>query len=399
MQDFNDKKIVLGVTGSIAAYKAAFLIRTLKTLGAEVQVVMTANATAFITPLTLQALSGKPVRMAAFDASAEQGMSHIELARWADYFIIAPASANILAKFAQGLADDLLTTLYLATKAPVWLCPAMNKNMWHHPATQRNCALLQAQDTFIIGPDTGLQACGDDGEGRLADIDTIIDALRMHGVAKLLLGKAVLITAGPTHEALDPIRFLANKSSGKMGFALAKAAVAAGAKVTLITGPITLTKPVGATTICVNSAQEMHQAVMAHLTQGSIFIGAAAVADYRFKQSHAQKIKKSAKDLSFELALNDDIITQVVQSNLAQFVVGFAAETNHLKQYAQQKLHNKKLDMVIANDVSHMRAFNQEDNQVIAFTKHTEQTWPLMHKVRLAKELINYIAHTIHSSN
>src|SRR3990167_9725597 len=315
MQDFVDKKIVLGICGGIAAYKAAFLVRELTRLGAKVRVVMTTSAQQFITPLTLQALSGYEVRCDLFDASAEKAMGHIELARWADYLVIAPASANCLGKLAHGLADDLLTTLYLVCEVPVLVCPAMNRSMWLHPAVAEHVRVLSQRGVSIIGPEEGIQACCEVGYGRMAEPEHIIDALRLTAVQKVLTGKKVMVTAGPTWESIDPVRFVSNRSSGKMGYALAMAAQFAGAEVTLISGPTALACPPGVIFKSVQSAYAMYEAVMDHLELGMIFIGCAAVADYKVAKPVKQKIKKHTQTHYFiELELNPDIVSEVVKT-------------------------------------------------------------------------------------
>lgn len=395
MQDFIGKKIVLGICGGIAAYKSAYLVRELCRLGAEVRVVMTANAQQFIGSLTLQALSGHEVRTTLWDEQAESGMGHIELARWADYFLVAPASANLLAKFAQGLADDLLSTLYLATDKPVILCPAMNKNMWEHPATKDNVARLRTRGVRIVGPEPGEQACGELGLGRLAESDAIINALRLVALTPCLLGKELIITAASTHEALDPVRFISNRSSGKMAYALALAATIAGARVTLISGPSRLSPPESVQFIPVVSAEDMYEQVMAELKPGCIFIGCAAVADFSPLQKAVHKIKKQANQgLELKLMQTKDIIAAVSASGLASLVVGFAAETASLLANARKKLATKKLDMVIANQVGERQGFDQDDNEVTVITKNAEFSFPPMHKVRLAGELISLLATT-----
>lgn len=393
MQDFVDKKIVLGICGGIAAYKSAYLVRELIKLGAEVRVVMTASAQQFITPLTLQALSGNEVRIELFDSQAERAMGHIELARWADYLVIAPASANCLAKMAHGLADDLLSTLYLVAETPVIVCPAMNKSMWNHPATQDNCQLLRQRNVMIVGPEIGSQACGEYGLGRLIEMDSIINALRLESVRGLLQDKEVLITAGPTQEAIDPVRYLSNHSSGKMGYALAQAAYFAGAKVTLISGPTDLPAPAGIEYHPVTSAKEMHEQVMAHLQPKMIFIGCAAVADYAPIETNSQKIKKTGtQDLSIKLTVNPDILTEVAKSKKASYVVGFAAETENLLNNARQKLQNKQVDMIVANSVGEGTGFNTPCNEVTVLTHDLQTTLPLMNKTRLAGQIIAILA-------
>ena len=399
MQDFVDKKIVLGICGGIAAYKAAFLVRELTQLGAEVRVVMTQSAQQFITPLTLQALSGHEVRCDLFDPFAERAMGHIELARWADYLVIAPASANCLAKLAHGLADDLLTTLYLVCEVPVVMCPAMNRSMWLHPAVAHNITLLRQRGAILVGPDEGSQACGEVGYGRMAEPEHIIEALRLTEVHNLLAGKKVMITAGPTCEPIDPVRYITNRSSGKMGYALAAAAQIAGAEVTLISGPTALIPPLGVVLRSVQSAQRMYEEVMANLTSGMIFIGCAAVADYRVAKTAKQKIKKQAgADYSIDLVVNPDIVSEVVKGKQCAYVVGFAAETNDLLQHAQEKLRAKKLDMLIANQVGEGIGFEKEENEVIILTEDENIVLQKAHKTRLAGQVIAILAEKLHNS-
>lgn len=393
MQDFVNKKIVLGICGGIAAYKSAYLVRELVNLGAQVRVVMTASAQQFITAMTLQALSGEDVRSELFDAEAERAMGHIELARWADYLLIAPASANCLAKLANGLADDLLSTLYLVTDIPVLVCPAMNRSMWAHPATQANCKTLADRGVIIVGPDEGFQACGELGLGRLSDLNQIIDALRLYEVNQLLKGQSVLITAGPTREAIDPVRYISNNSSGKMGYALAQAALMAGAKVILVTGPTALTPPAGIDVHRVETAEEMSEMVMHHLRPGMIVIAAAAVADYRLETSAQQKLKKQDNPvLSLNLVPNPDILAQVVNSGKASYTVGFAAETKDVLKHAKEKLLAKKVDMIAANQVGGGLAFDKEDNQVILLTRESHTELKRAHKTRIAGQMIAFIA-------
>lgn len=396
MQDFINKKILLGVCGGIAAYKSAYLVRELTRLGAEVRVVMTQSAQQFISPLTMQALSSNDVRTELFDSQAERAMGHIELARWADYLLIAPASANCLAKMAQGIADDLLSTLYLVAEIPVLVCPAMNKSMWAHPATQANCALLRERGVLFVGPEEGSQACGDQGFGRVSEAEQIINALRLHEVHHVLLGKKVLITAGPTRESIDPVRYLSNYSSGKMGYALAEAAAMAGAQVTLISGPTALQASAGIELIRVESAQAMLDEVMNHFQDDSIFIGAAAVADYHVAMPASEKVKKKEhEELSLKLLRNKDILSTVAASGKASFVVGFAAETSDLIAYATEKLDRKKLDMVVANRVGNGVGFERDENQVSIITKKKQIDLPLTHKTRLAGQIIAILAATL----
>ncbi|KTD18623.1 bifunctional phosphopantothenoylcysteine decarboxylase/phosphopantothenate synthase [Legionella lansingensis] len=400
MQDFATKKIVLGISGGIAAYKSAYLVRELTNLGAEVRVVMTASAQQFISPLTFQALSGHQVGIDLFDEQAERGMGHIELARWADYLIIAPASANCLAKMANGLADDLLTTLYLVAETPVIACPAMNRSMWRHPATQANCALLQRRGVMLVGPEEGTQACGEEGLGRLAEIESIINALRLYEINGILRGKTILMTAGPTCEAVDPVRYLSNHSSGKMGYALAEAASRAGAKVILISGPTSLIPPAEVEMHYVDSAKAMHDAVMKHLQEGMIFIGTAAVADYHIESPAHEKIKKKDGDkLELKLTLNPDIIADVAASGKASFVVGFAAETTDVIKHAEEKMRVKGLNMIVANQVSEGKVFGSDYNQVTVLTKDKQFELPLIHKVRAAGQIIAILATSIQNDS
>lgn len=393
MQDFTGKKILLGICGGVAAYKSVYLVRDLIRLGAEVKVVMTQSAQQFVTPLLLQAISGNDVRTDLFDVQAERAMGHIELARWADYLIIAPASANFMAKMAHGIADDLLSTLYLVAEVPVLLCPAMNHSMWAHPATQNNNSLLRQQGVILIGPEEGAQACGEFGLGRVSESEQIITALRLYEVNQLLAGKKVLVTAGPTREPIDPVRYLSNYSSGKMGYAMAEAAAMAGAEVTLISGPCELSISSGIKRIKVESAQEMFDGVMQELQEGSIFIGTAAVADYAVQLPATEKIKKTVHaDLTLKLTKNPDILSSVVDTGKASFVVGFAAETHDVIHYAMDKLTRKRLNMIVANAVGRGLGFESEVNQVTVLTPNQQIALPLTHKARLAGQIIAIIA-------
>lgn len=393
MQDFLNKKIVLGICGGIAAYKSAYLVRELTRLGAKVRVVMTQSAQQFITPMTMQALSGHEVRCEVFDSQAERAMGHIELARWADYLLIAPASANCLSKLAHGMADDLLSTLYLVAETPVLVCPAMNRSMWAHPATVANCALLAERGVIFIGPEEGSQACGEFGLGRMSETDNILAALRLYEVHQLLQGRNVLITAGPTREAIDPVRYISNHSSGKMGYALAQAAAMAGAQVTLISGPTTLNSPFGVDVHRVDSAEEMRVAVMSHLQSGMIFIGTAAVADYHVQTPARQKLKKvDNSTLTLTLEPNPDILAAVAKSGKAAFVVGFAAETNDVLANAEKKLQTKKVDMIVANKVGDGLGFENDCNQVTIVTNKGRTELALAHKTRLAGQIIAILA-------
>lgn len=393
MLQLNNKQILLGVTGGIAAYKAAELIRRLKDAGADVRVVMTQAAQEFITPLTLQALSGNPVHTKLLDPEAEAGMGHIELARWADFVLIAPATADVVARLAQGRADDLLTTLCLATDAPVAIAPAMNQGMWKDVATQANIEQLQQAEVLIFGPGEGSQACGDVGFGRMLEPDELAELTANQFQSGVLDGTNVVITAGPTREAIDPVRYISNHSSGKMGFALAEAAVEAGANVTLIAGPVALSTPEHVQRVDVESAEQMHAAAMASLTACDVFIASAAVADYRPLQPAEQKIKKNDTSMQIELVRNPDIVSSVASHDLRPFTVGFAAETENLLEHGRKKLLNKQLDLVIANDVSDKNiGFNSEENQVTLIWPDQDMPLPLMSKRQLARSLVIEIA-------
>ncbi len=352
MLELSNKRILLGVSGGIAAYKSAELVRRLREAGAEVRVVMTAGATQFITPLTLQALSGQTVRTELFDAQAEAAMGHIELARWADAVLIAPASANTLARLAQGLADDLLSTLCLATRAPLLVAPAMNHVMWEHPATQANMTTLRERGVHICGPGVGSQACGESGPGRMLEpAELIVELAQLFNVGALA-GLRVLMTAGPTREAIDPVRFISNRSSGKMGYAIAAAAAEAGARVVLVSGPVALPPPERVECIYVESASDMQAAVMARVHDCDIFIGTAAVADYRPQAVAEHKLKKHTAALHLDLERTTDILAAVAALHPAPFTVGFAAETERLAEHARSKRMAKSLDMIAANWVN-----------------------------------------------
>ncbi len=394
------RNILLGVTGGIAAYKACDLTRRLRERGHEVQVVMTSGAQAFVTPLTLQALSGREVRTTLFDTGAEAAMGHIELARWADQVIVAPASADFLARAACGMADDLLTTVLLATAAPVAMAPAMNQQMWAHPAVQANVATLGARGVTLLGPAAGEQACGDIGAGRMLEPLDIIAAMERgepagsKGVAApgALAGQRVLLTAGPTREAIDPVRFLSNRSSGRMGFALAEALAAAGAEVTLVHGPCAIAPPVTVRAVAVESAQQMHAAVMQHLDGQSIFIGCAAVADYRPVDVADAKIKKGADTLQLQMVRNPDILADVTAARPQIFAVGFAAETHAVEHYARDKLARKKLRMICANEVGAGKGFEVLDNQLHVFWDAGDAHLGPAPKTELAGQLVRLIA-------
>jgi phosphopantothenoylcysteine decarboxylase / phosphopantothenate---cysteine ligase len=367
--ELGGQRILLGVSGGIAAYKAADLVRRLLDAGAEVRVVMTEGAQHFVTATTFQALSGQPVRTSLWDAAAEAAMGHIELARWATRIVVAPASADVIARLAQGVADDLLTTLCLASEAPVALVPAMNRVMWANAATQANVTTLAGRGLSILGPADGDQACGEIGSGRMLEPLQVVAALAALATPRLLAGRKVLISAGPTFEDLDPVRFLGNRSSGKMGFALAAMAAQMGAQVTLVAGPVSLSTPTGVQRVNVRRAAQMREAVLAALPGQDVYIGAAAVADYMPVQTQAQKIKKTGETLTVELVRTSDILAEVaVHAARPALVVGFAAETHDLDTYARDKLVRKRVDLIAANDVAAQGiGFESEDNALAVF--------------------------------
>ena len=404
--NLTNKRILLGVTGGIAAYKAAELTRRLQDQGADVRVVMTQAATEFITPLTMQALSNHPVHTDILDTETESVMGHIELARWADLVLVAPASANFIARLVSGQGDDLLTTLCLAAECPIAVAPAMNQAMWNNANTQLNIQKLDLSDVHMLGPDSGSQACGEVGQGRLMDVPDIVTAVIGLFPSAALSGKHVVITAGPTREAIDPVRYISNNSSGKQGYALAEAAIEAGAKVTLISGPTQLPPVPRATMVNVSSALEMHDAVMATLVDCDIFIGVAAVADYRPKTMAAQKLKKvsgteassdsAGKTMTLELIENPDIVAAVARHDPKPFTIGFAAETENLVAYARQKLTAKNLDLIVANDVSDKRiGFNSDDNATTLLWADGEVGLPMMSKSTLSRKIISLIAERV----
>ena len=404
MDGLQNKRILLGVTGGIAAYKAADLVRRLRSAGADVRVVMTQAATAFVGPLTFQALSGHPVHTGLLDAASEAAMDHISLARWPDAIIIAPASADLLARLAHGHASDLLTTLCLATSAPLWLAPAMNHQMWAHPATKENFRTLLARGVRAVGPESGEQACGEVGEGRMAEPMQIVDALGQVFTPGLLSGRRVVITAGPTREALDPVRVLTNRSSGKMGFAVATAAAEQGAEVTLISGPVALATPAGLKRIDVQSAAEMWSAVQQAVTGCDIFIGTAAVADYCAEQVAEQKIKKDADRLVLNLVRTPDILAQVAARSTKPFTVGFAAESTELERHALDKLAKKNLDMIAANWISGPQsALESDDNALQVYWPGGSAKIERNTKPYVARQLVDLIAqrysHTVRGGN
>jgi phosphopantothenoylcysteine decarboxylase/phosphopantothenate--cysteine ligase len=394
------KKILLGVTGGIAAYKAAEILRQCQAMGAEVRVVMTPAATKFITPLTFQALSGLPVHTELLDAEEEAGMGHINLARWADLVIVAPASADFIARLASGMANDLLTTLLLATEKPVMLAPAMNRAMFDDQNTQNNLKQLDSQGMVILGPDEGVQACGEIGPGRMLEPEMLALAVVEHFQTGELAGLNVLLNAGPTREAIDPVRYISNHSSGKMGFAIAQACVEAGARVTLVAGPVQLETPSGVERIDVVSASEMASAVMAKANQADIFIASAAVVDYTPVEIAENKIKKNASDMQLTLVKTTDILTNVATQDDSTFCVGFAAETDNLEEYAKGKLQKKSLDMIAANWVGRdSGGFNTDLNALSVYWKGGEQEIQSMPKPEVARQLITLIAKRYHEKN
>lgn len=396
MQRLFRKRIVLGVGGGIAAYKSAELVRRLRDQGAEVRVVMTRAGCEFITPLTLQALSGHPVGLDLLDPAAEAAMGHIELARWADLVLIAPATADLMARLAQGVANDLLTTLVLATDAPVALAPAMNQAMWRDPATQANAQLLEQRGMRLFGPGVGSQACGDTGAGRMLEAEELAQRAADCFQAGLLDGVRVLITAGPTREAIDPVRYITNHSSGKMGFALAEAAAEAGAQVTLVCGPVHLPTPQRVQRVDVNSARDMLAACEAAMPC-ELLIAAAAVADYRPQVVASHKLKKDPTredGLLLQLVRNPDILATLASRSDRPFSVGFAAETENLLDYASRKLRDKNLDLIVANDVANPNiGFNSEDNAITVIDRQLQPTaFAQTSKGKIARQLIAFIA-------
>jgi len=397
MAPLQNKHILLGITGGIAAYKAPDLVRRLREQGAEVRVVLTAGAKAFVTPLSLQAVSGFTVSDDLLDPTAEAAMGHIELARWADLILIAPASANTIARIAHGFADDLLSTLVLASKAPLAIAPAMNQQMWAATAVQENIETLLSRGVQMIGPESGEQACGDVGYGRMSDPTEIVQALikKAPEAKQDWQGKTFVITAGPTREAIDPVRYISNHSSGKMGYALSEAAARAGAKVILVSGPTQLPTPAGVQRVDVETTEQMLNAVQQQLPNCDVFIGCAAVSDYRVAEVASQKIKKEQNNQPPQLKLvqNPDILQQVASSEKPPFTVGFAAETENLKANALRKLERKQLQMIIANDVSQVGlGFNSDSNNAIILSKDSEQSLPTMSKHDMAIAIIDAIA-------
>ena len=395
MQDLQGKRIVVGITGGIAAYKTIELIRLLRKAKAEVRAVLTPAAAEFVTPLTLQAVSGNAVSQSLLDPQAELAMGHIELAKWADVIVIAPASADFIARLHAGMANDLLSTICLATAAPILLAPAMNQQMYRQTVTQRNLENLRERGILFVGPNSGEQACGDVGFGRMSEPTEIYTALLTHFASgQDLTQLRVTITAGPTREAIDPVRYISNHSSGKMGFAIAEAFAKRGAQVTLISGPVNLPTPSQVKRINVTSAQEMYRQAMQSAVENQLFIGCAAVADYRVEQVAEQKIKKTGDndELTLKLVKNPDIIASVAGlTEKRPFTVGFAAETQNVEQYAKDKLQRKNLDMICANDVSGGQVFNADQNALHLFWRNGEKRLPLADKTKLAEALVNEV--------
>lgn len=392
MQILQDKKIVLGITGGIAAYKTPELVRRLKDHGADVRVVMTEGAKAFITPLTLQAVSGNHVSDSLLDSQAELAMGHIELAKWADLILIAPATADIIARITAGMANDLLSTLCLATSAPIAIAPAMNQQMWHAKATQVNISTLKQWGHHIWGPGAGEQACGDIGLGRMLDVNELVTLSSDFFVEKYLQGQHWVITAGPTREAIDPVRYISNHSSGKMGYAIAHAALRAGAQVTLISGPVNIPVPIGCELIQVTSAEQMHQQALTYVPQATTFVACAAVADYRVANIADEKIKKDNDHMQISLIKNHDIVADVAKLANKPFIVGFAAETQNVEHYARGKLMRKNLDLIAANDVAKAgQGFNSDDNALTLYSAIDKIEIPLANKQIVAKQLVSLI--------
>ncbi len=401
MPELDGKRILLGVTGGIAAYKSPDLVRRLKEKGADVQVVMTAGATRFVTPVTFQAVSGREVRDDLWDRAAEAAMGHIELARWADLILVAPASADFLARLTAGLANDLLSTVCLATTAPIAVAPAMNRAMWDSAPTRENVARLAQREIGVLGPGAGDQACGEVGEGRMLEPDEIVALTieRLAGGCGPLAGKHVVVTAGPTREAIDPVRFISNRSSGKMGYAVAAAARSAGADVTLISGPVSLDTPEGVTRVDIESAEQMHSSVDEAVKGADVFIAAAAVADYSPENPAGQKIKKSDDNMRLDLSRAPDVLASVARREDRPFVVGFAAETENLEANARGKLERKGLDMIAANLVGPGKGFDVDENALEVIWRDGQKTLAAAPKTELAKTLVELICEQLAARN
>ena len=393
--------IVLGITGGIAAYKTPELVRRLRERGADVQIIMTLSAGEFVTETALQAVSGRPIRSNLWDKEAEAAMSHIELARWADVVLVAPATAEVMSRIVSGGAPDLLTTVCLATEAPIAIAPAMNHVMWNNPATQSNRRVLEERGVHILGPDIGSQACGETGAGRMLEPAAIAEAVvdlaggRTEGV---LAGRTVVVTAGPTREAIDPVRYITNRSSGKMGYAMARSAAAQGASVVLISGPVNLPVPPGIDVRQVTTAREMYDTTHAVIGDADIFIAAAAVADYRPARARDQKIKKTDDTMRIDLVRCPDILASVAALDPGPFTVGFAAETENLDDYARAKLENKRLDMIIANRVGDDCGFDRDDNAASVFWTDGEKRLPEASKSELARDLVDLVAERFYAA-
>ena len=402
MKSLANKNILLGVTGGIAAYKSAEIVRHLKKSGASVRVVMTRSAEEFITPLTLQALSGNRVSTELLDAEAEAAMGHIELAKWADGILIAPATANTIARLSSGRGDDLLSTVTLAFDGPISVAPAMNQAMWRDERTQENLKKLIDQDFGICGPGSGEQACGDVGLGRMLEPLDILDMFSLSFNEGTLSGKKILITAGPTQEPIDPVRFITNRSSGKMGYSLVEAALESGANVTLISGPVNIEPPSNCNFVSIKTAKEMYDAVMHHISGMDVYIGTAAVSDYSPAKASDSKIKKdgSSSPMVLELKENQDILKSVSELEQRPYVVGFAAETNDLIKNAEKKLSNKNLDLIIANDVSNKEiGFDSDDNEVTLITEKEKYLIERQNKRKVSKKIIDFISGRINDQN
>ena len=399
MINLKNKRIIIGVTGGVAAYKSADLVRRLRDGGADVRVVMTRAACEFITPLTMQALSGKPVHTELLDPNAEAAMGHIELARWADVILVAPASANFLARLAHGLADDLLATLCLAAPVPILVAPAMNRQMWLNAATQENTGILKAHGIGLLGPAEGAQACGDIGPGRMLEPADLIESLWKLFQTDTLAARKVIVTAGPTREDIDPVRFISNRSSGRMGYAVARAAAEAGAEVVLVSGPVSLEAPDRVSLRQVVTAQQMYETVMGEVNDADIFIAAAAVADYRCRAIAGNKIKKPVTEWSLSLEQTPDILVAVTNLSQPPFTVGFAAETDDLVMHAQEKLARKRLDMIAANTVGAGLGFESEQNQLEVLWAGGGVSLELAPKEKLARQLIRIVAERFHEKN
>jgi phosphopantothenoylcysteine decarboxylase/phosphopantothenate--cysteine ligase len=402
LKSLANKNILLGVTGGIAAYKSAEIVRHLKKSGASVRVVMTRSAEEFITPLTLQALSGNRVSTELLDAEAEAAMGHIELAKWADGILIAPATANTIARLSSGRGDDLLSTVTLAFDGPISVAPAMNQAMWRDERTQENLKKLIDQDFGICGPGSGEQACGDVGLGRMLEPLDILDMFSLSFNEGTLSGKKILITAGPTQEPIDPVRFITNRSSGKMGYGLVEAALESGANVTLISGPVNIEPPLNCNFVSIKTAKEMYDAVMHHISGMDVYIGTAAVSDYSPAKASDSKIKKdgSSSPMVLELKENQDILKSVSELEQRPYVVGFAAETNDLIKNAEKKLSNKNLDLIIANDVSNKEiGFDSDDNEVTLITEKEKHLIERQNKRKVSKKIIDFISGRINDQN